>query len=289
MSENVVSTWLEKPPYDIAVLLPTRGRKQALKDSIMSLVDLAHDTSRVQILLGFDNDDRDSIQWCMDNILPTLSDRGVLCTIFEFEPLGYIRLNQYVNSLAKHAAAQWLMFWNDDAVMETPNWDQHITACTGRFQVLRMKTHNEHPYAIFPIVPRDWYFLFGYLSPHQISDAWISQTGFILDIVETIDVTVLHDRHDLTGNNGDNTFNNRPMLEGNHNHPADFNHENWRRQRFSDANKIAWYLHNTGQDMSWFQAVARGDQDPWEKMLSKEYDPNQQTKIIFDTRKKDNE
>ena len=277
---TITRTWLDEPPFEVSVILPTRGRKEALKDSVMSLINLADNPEKVQILLGFDNDDRDSITWCTENLLPELSELGVLCSIFEFEPLGYIRLNEYVNGLAKFAGGRWMMFWNDDAVMQTSGWDSCIAKHDGKFRVLRMKTHNEHPYAIFPIVPREWYFLLGYLCPHQISDAWISQTAFILDIMITIDVNVLHDRHDLTGNNQDDTFKNRIMLEGNHHNPADFNHVDWRRRRFEDANKIAWFLKQRGEDTSWFEAVAMGKQDPWTRMLSKEYDPNNQCKII---------
>jgi len=284
MTDRTIHTWIDEPLYDITVILPTRGRKQPLMDSLMSLVNLAQDVSKIQILLGFDNDDRECIQWCADNIIPEMTQRGVLCTVFEFNPMGYIKLNQYVNGLAKYAGGHWMMFWNDDAVMQTQDWDKRIIEKNGQFRVLRMKTHNLHPYAIFPIVPREWFILFNYLSPHQISDAWISQVGFLANIVETIDVDVLHDRHDLTGNNHDDTFKNRPMLEGNHTHPADFNHESWRRHRFSDAGKIAWYLHSLGQDVSWFQEVAKGQRDPWARMLSSEFDPNQQTKVFFDSK-----
>jgi hypothetical protein len=190
--------------------------------------------------------------------------------------MGYIRLNEYVNALAEVAAGDWLMFWNDDAFMESADWDTEIAKHTGKFCCLRMPTHNLHPYAIFPIVPKKWHELFGYLSSHQISDAWISQISYMLDIMVTVPIKVVHDRHDLTGNNHDETFKNRPMLEGNPNHPRDFNHVEWRKRRFQDAVTINAHLESIGQSTEWFQNVVEGKQPPWEKMCGPEFDPNHQ-------------
>jgi hypothetical protein len=271
--------WFQEPKYEISVLLPTRGRREALKTSVMSLIDQAADVSKIEILLGVDDDDRDTQEWCRANIFPEIEAQGVDALILEFQPLGYIRLNEYVNLLAKDAQGRWLMFWNDDAQMVSRDWDLSITEHNGHFRCLRMPTHREHPYAIFPIVPREWFYLFNRLSAHQLSDAYISQVSYIVGIMQNIDVEVIHDRFDLTGNNNDETYKKRPMLEGNPQDPRDFNHDSSRRQRLEDANKIAWYLQTTGQDTVWFSRVATGEQDPWEYMLSAEQDPNHQVRI----------
>lgn len=260
----------------ISILLPTRGRTDALDRSIMSLINLASSPKNLQFVIAFDNDDKASSTHFVDSIASKINDAGAKYTCLEFAPMGYIRLNEYVNKCAKVATGDWLMFWNDDAFMESAGWDKEIVKHTGKFCCLRMPTHQEHPYAIFPIVPKQWYELFGYLSAHQISDAWISQISYMLDIVKNIKVKVVHDRHDLTGNNHDDTFKNRPMLEGNHNDPRDFNHDSWRKKRINDAMKINNYLTSIGQPSGWFKNVTEGKQDPWEKMCGPEYDPNKQ-------------
>lgn len=264
-----------KSSVEISVLLPTRGRTDALEYSIASLVNKSSRPESVEYLLAFDDDDRNSSDWFLKHVAPKIEKAGSQYTSFEFPRLGYVRLNEYVNALAKAAVGRWLMFWNDDAVMNSPGWDRTIAAETG-FKVLRMPTHNEHPYAIFPIVPNTWYELFGYLSAHQISDAWISQIAYMLDIIKNIDVDVTHDRHDLTGNNQDTTYQERIMLEGRPNDPKDFNHLSWRNRRFEDAYKIFEYLKSQETDVSWFEAVLNRTQDPWEKMCGPEYDPNKQ-------------
>lgn len=271
--------WSLPASHGISVLLPTRGRTDMLKRSLLSLFDLANDPTDIELLLAFDNDDKESLEWCQQNVFPELEKRGVDAIVVEFTPLGYLKLHEYLNALAGLANGQWLMFWNDDAVMQTKDWDLRIREHDGKFLCLRMPTHNQHPYAIFPIVPRDWFYLLGHLSNHQLTDATISQISYIVGIMQNIDVEVVHDRFDITGNNHDDTFKNRPMLEGNHEHPADFNHITFRNKRLADANKIAWHLDRIGQPSEWFRQVLLEGKDPWEYMLSKEQDPNSQVRI----------
>jgi hypothetical protein len=264
MEEKTMETERE---FDIAILLPTRGRAEMLEKSIQSLVSLARDCSRVQLMFGFDNDDDVGMGHFSTVVQPWLDQHDVSYTAMQFEPMGYIRLNQYVNALALASDARWLVFWNDDAVMQTQDWDDKIMAWDSEFKLLAFDTHHRHPYSIFPIVPRAWLDLLGYLSPHQISDAWLSQQAYLLDIMQRTDIQVLHDRHDLTGNNKDETFLNRPMLEGNPQHPLDFHNLAQINLRHQDCEKIAKYLETQhGQDMSFFRNVFAGTQDPWEKL-----------------------
>lgn len=273
---GIPKAWINPPTHNISILLPTRKRCEPLKKSLESLFDLAHYPGKIELLLGLDDDDSDTMSWIQENIFPYLESHGVSATIISFTPMGYINLNHYVNALGKIANGNWLMFWNDDAIMQTKHWDDQIIQHDGRFVVQRMPTHNCHPYAIFPIVPRDWLYLLGYLSNHQLTDATISQIAYMLNIMVNIDVEVLHDRHDLTGNNGDEIYQNRPMLEGNIDDPRDFNHTTFRQARLNDCNKIAWYLDRIGQPTQWFREVLLGKQDPWEIMMNEENDPNRQ-------------
>jgi len=259
----------------ISVLLPTRGRTDTLRRSVQSLLNHALKPEQVEFLLAFDNDDTESVEWFQNNIADQIDQAESVYTCYSYEPLGYIRLNAYVNSLAERATGRWLLFWNDDAVMQTVGWDQEI-AQHNEFAVLRMPAHNEHPYAIFPVVPQEWVDVCGYVSAHQLTDAWVSQIAYLLDIMINIPVKVLHDRYDLTGNNEDSTYQKRSVLEGNIDAPGDFNHVDQRRARFNDAKKIANFLRENGQDTSWFDRVLEGKQNPWVKMIDPKYDPNQQ-------------
>jgi glycosyltransferase involved in cell wall biosynthesis len=282
MSELGFTPYFFENTKDISVLLPTRGRREPLEKSVTSLIETASDPTKIEILLAFDNDDEETRNWFVQNVIPKLN-KDVDIKMLTFNRLGYERLNEYLNGLVKYAVGNWMLFWNDDAWMVTPGWDKEIAKFNGKFRVLRMPTHNEHPYAIFPIVPKEWYRLFGYLSPHQINDAWISQIGYILNIVENIPVECVHDRYDLTGNNQDETYKQGGpgnMKEGNPNNPEDFNHINWTRKRHEDSDRIAWFMSEKGEDMSWYINVMNGKQDPWEYMLGPEQDPNNQVAIV---------
>jgi hypothetical protein len=262
--------------YKIAILLPTRGRTEMLATSLTSLIDNASDTASFEIMLGFDDDDVIGREHFTNEIQPLLDEKDIAYTAIEFPRLGYARLNQYVNHLANHSSADWLVFWNDDAIMKTQGWDDVISSHTGEFKLLAFHTHNDHPYSIFPIVPHKWLELFGRLSPHQISDAWLSQVAYLANIWERIPVDVEHDRHDLTGNNFDITFQQRVMLEGNPKDPRDFHHDSWAYLRIDDAQKIVEYLESTGHVSTWWEDVKSHKQDPWEKL--KQNDPNDQMK-----------
>lgn len=260
--------------FGIAVLLPTRGRTEALSRSVISLINRCVMLDRVQILFGFDSDDEPGKTHFAEKLQPWLEEKGVHYTAMEFEPLGYGRLNEYVNALGAASSADWMFFWNDDAIMESTGWDREIVAHTGKFKLLAVHTHRDHPYSIFPIVPRAWMDQLGYLSPHSLTDAWTSQVAYKLDIWERIRVYVTHDRHDLTGNNDDDTYKNRVMFEGDPTNPRDFHHPSWISLRMKETEQLAAYMREQGLDTTFWENIKAGRQDPWEKL--KQNDINKQ-------------
>ena len=250
------------------MLIATRKRTTMLKTCLFSLLDRAADLKNLEILIAFDNDDTDTISWTQENILPEFDELGISYTCLSFERLGYLRINEYYNKLADKATGDWLFFWATDAIMETQDWDSRIRDCDGEFKLLKVHTHNEHPYSIFPIIPAKWKEITGVYSRHQMIDAEVSQIAYMLDLVKIIEVNALHDRHDLTGNvvTNDEGFQNRPMYEGNPQNPMDFHHLSWNNGRIMDSEKISQYLKSIGEDTSWWENVKMGKQDPWEKL-----------------------
>ena len=173
----------------ISILLPSRGRREVLKESILTLIENASNPKRLELLLGLDADDEGVQEYIKDNIAPILKEHQVECRANIFEPLGYENLHTYVNTLASNANGKWLMFWNDDGLMETKNWDNVISEYDGQFKLLAPKDNHEgHPYAIFPIVPIDWFRLMDHLSLNAQNDAWLSHIAYMLDIFERIDI-----------------------------------------------------------------------------------------------------
>ena len=262
--------------YQIAVILPTRGRTAALTRSLVGLLEKAADLDSIQVLLGLDNDDAVGIEHFQESLQPQLDDMDVAYTAMTFEPMGYSRLNEYINTLSRESSADWIFFWNDDAIMESQAWDLEIVKHTGEFKLLAVHTHNDHPYSIFPILPKEWLDVIGHLSLHSMTDAWLSQIAYCVDIWERIDVHVVHDRADLTGNNLDQTYKQRELLEGNPSNPRDFHHPNMTVLRMQECDIIDAYLKSLGviSESSWWDRVKAGKQDPWEKLRAN--DPNSQ-------------
>ena len=260
--------------FDIAICLPTRARTHMMDRSVRSLFDLADNPQRIKILFGFDNDDSVGADHFTNQLQPWLDEKDHAYTAMQFKPMGYIRLNEYVNAMAKTVTAKWYIFWNDDAVMRTVGWDTEIMRYDGEFKLLAFHTHHDHPYSIFPIVPHKWIEVLGYLCPHQISDGWISQQAYMLNIWQRIDVIVKHDRYDLTGNNNDTVFQNRPMLEGHPFTPGDFDHVNQANFRLQDCVKLANYMKSAGLSTEFFENVLAGKQDQYE--ILRRNDVNQQ-------------
>ena len=191
----------------ISILLPTRKRTEAVVKSIGSLLASARDTSRIEILIAYDNDDEESRQFFNETWFPFIGQSDATTKVFETERFGYLRLYKYVNFLAEQATGDWIMFWNDDALMLTENWDDEIVKHDGWFGLLRMPcvTMN-HPFALFPIIPREWVDFFGRVSPVNHSDWWIYNVTVPVGRLENIPVEVYHDRADVTGGNNDETF-----------------------------------------------------------------------------------
>jgi hypothetical protein len=266
---------MKKREYNIAVLLPTHKRTDGLSASVFSLLDLAKDLDSIQFLVGIDNNDSIGIEHFTTVIQPRLDEVNANYMAIEFEPLGYAGLNRYFDTLAGHADADWLMCWSDDAIMETRNWDQRIRECTGEFRLLKVHAHNEHPYSIFPIMPTEWREITGYLSRHQLVDAEVSQLAYFLDIMKIIDVYVTHDRPDLTGRSADETAKLKQYFEGNPSDPRDFHHDNFAKWRQADLSKLAAYMELMKLDLTYFNNILIGKQDPWQRM--RENDPNGQT------------
>lgn len=254
--------------YKIAVLLPTRGRTDALTRSVMGLVNRALDINDIIMMFAFDSDDEIGRKHFDEHVQPYLDTKGIDYEVQEFEPLGYLRLNEYINALANSVTADWYFFWNDDAIMDSSGWDREIKKYTGEFKLLAVHTHRDHPYSIFPIVPKAWLDRLGYLSPHPLTDAWLSQIAYQLDVWQRINVHVTHDRKDLTGNNNDATFLERRMdlLEGNPNNPKDFHNITWSNLRMRETEALSQYMASQGLNTSFWNNIKAGKQDPWEKL-----------------------
>ena len=257
---------MSKKTHSIAVLLPTRGRTTALENSVYSILTLASAPEKIQLVFGFDNDDTVGLDYFLEKIQPKLDEFNTNYIALSFNSMGYDGLNLYYNALAKNADADWIFIWNDDCIMNTKAWDDEIRKYDGRFKVLKVHTHNEHPYSIFPIIPSTWESLLGQVSRHQMIDAEISQIGYMLDIIQIVDIDVTHDRTDLTGNQSNEPPKPRIRFEGNPEAPLDFHNHLYVQTRMNDTERLSVVLKLMNVDTTFWENVKSLTQDPWEKL-----------------------
>ena len=258
------------PAFNISILLPTRGRSKVVHKSLKSLIEKAHDLSKIELIIVVDNDDVETIDYFKNVIIPELNLKNIHLTLLLCEPMGYGKLHKYVNLAADMSTGSWLVFWNDDAVMLSQDWDKTIMEHQGEFKLLAFTDNHKHPYSIFPIVPREWYILTGILSEHAHTDAWLSQIEYTLDIYQRIDVNVLHNRYDLTGDNNDQTYKNRVQWENNPSNVEDLNHPAMSKRRWLITARIAWYLSKIGQPkpLARLMAILTENGNPWDILIA---------------------
>ena len=252
--------------FSISVLLPTRGRTTALESSVFSILSLASVPEKIQLVFGFDNDDSVGFDYFLEKIQPKLNEFNANYIALSFDSMGYEGLNLYYNALAKHASADWLFIWNDDCIMDTKAWDDEVRKYDGQFKVLKVHTHNEHTYSIFPIIPSTWASLLGQVSRHQMIDAEISQIGYMLDIIQIVDIDVTHDRTDLTGNQSNEPPKPRIRFEGNPEAPSDFHNHLYVQTRMNDTERLSILLKAMNVNTTFWENVKSFTQDPWEKL-----------------------
>ena len=178
----------------ISVLLPSRGRPASLQASVRSLLSRAERPQDTEILVAADPDDAATaaVRLRPQDQMWTAPQR-----------YGYLRLHEYVNHLATLASGEWLMIWNDDAVMLTAGWD--VTVHAQEPGVLWPSANHHHGCNLFPIWPKAWADAAGHVSLCWNCDSWVQQVGELLGRQWRIPVEVLHDRADITGGHDDAT------------------------------------------------------------------------------------
>jgi hypothetical protein len=195
------------PPL-ISVLLPTRRRISMLRSSLSSLLDRARDPGAIEILIAYDDDDDDSHGFFSGPEWNTfISTWPVTHRVCQVPRWGYRALHRYVNHLASQSQGKWIFFWNDDALMETQNWDDHVRQHQDFVGLLHITASNmPMTCSIFPLIHRGWIDLFGCISPINHADSWVSDVCRKAHARRVIPVTAFHDRFETSGNNRDETY-----------------------------------------------------------------------------------
>jgi hypothetical protein len=155
---------------EISVLLPSRGRFDALKNCINDLIDKSCDSSNFEVLIRIDNDDTETMQRIDE--LPY--DKVDISVITGDRLGGYADLHVYVNELCAISRGRFLFLYNDDSKITTQNWDMVISkenniVCLD--PIIDIDGKNKH--GLFPIMHRKIYEVLGFFSTSPHNDSWV--------------------------------------------------------------------------------------------------------------------
>jgi len=164
----------------ISVLCPSRNRVELLDHSLTSLLSLVGTDTSYEVCVAADVDDVATQKYAKSHGLElSVSER-----------YGYHRMNDYYNDLARMAHGEWLLLWNDDALMSTPGWNAEIQAA--KPGVLKPRT-NMLPLNIFPVVYKPLVTAVGHMSLSPHVDTWLDDVGVLAGCQYDVDIDILHD------------------------------------------------------------------------------------------------
>ena len=228
----------------ISVLLPTRKRTHLVETSVRSLLANAIEPHNVEIMIAYDGDDEESKQYFGSTQWQDfINFFGARQQTHETQTWGYQELHRYYNFLASHCHGDWLLIWNDDALMRSSGWDGHIKDNQDFVGLLHMTTENyRSKFALFPLIPRAWIELFGSVGEIPV-DSWIHHICMEAQAVKKIEPVIFHDRYDMSGQNYDETYLKRDTTSIKRNYKS----EESRQLRHQWACKLMDYIAGLNQ------------------------------------------
>jgi len=173
-----------------SILIPTRNRFDSLLKAVNSIVNTANNLDRVEIVMRFDEDDENSL-----SRLDELPTDKVDINVMIGERYKYIELHKYVNEMCKETRGKFILWFNDDCIIETKNWDNIIFKYAGKIVCLYPNNKGTGCGNIFPIISREIYEKLGHFSLSQQVDTWQHHVGKRAGIEVRVDNLVfIHNR-----------------------------------------------------------------------------------------------
>lgn len=179
----------------VSVMIASRGRADGLKKTIASCYDLANDPKSIEIILKLDEDD--FFTQNMVNELPY-----PIKSIVTPRGQGFFEMNVWVNMMAEKASGDWLILLNDDACIETPQWDRillyaGITSPQFGYEnifLFTIQNNDEQGSYAWPCLRRKVFDILGHFSPVLACDLWVYKIMHAICRTTEIPIKVKHVR-----------------------------------------------------------------------------------------------
>lgn len=101
---------------------------------------------------------------------------------------GYSKMHEYFNEMAARSTGDWLMLWNDDAVMLEQGWDEKIRHAGQGLKILNFTGEMN----VFPAVHRSVYEAIGHIALNAHCDTWLQVISRECQIEEYIPLQIEH-------------------------------------------------------------------------------------------------
>lgn len=158
----------------ISVLMPSRERPEMAKKSIASL-----GYGDYEVIMYLDKDDPTLEEYLTIPAYHVVSDR-----------VGYKNFHKMINHLAKKSNGEWLMLWNDDAIMDCEDWSSKVHQQDHSVPVvLNITNPGVDTNNLFPVISRTLYKIMGHYSKSTHCDSWVQDLANELDIHLSINGT----------------------------------------------------------------------------------------------------
>jgi hypothetical protein len=99
---------------------------------------------------------------------------------------GYLELHKYVNEMCKETKGEFILWFNDDCVIETKSWDDVVAQYSGKVMCFYPDNRGTGSGNIFPMISRKIYEALGHFSLSQQVDSWqhivCSQAGLSVKV-----------------------------------------------------------------------------------------------------------
>lgn len=179
-------------PPKISMLLPARGRPTHLKESVMSVFDLAAKPDEVEVIVRLDDNDP-----CLTDEIRVLQAWPKHVHVYVGDRVGYRAMHTMYNGCANIAVGDYLFVWNDDIFMVSKDWDLLLQDAPLFSVQFPRRDIVEHADPTLPVVGRPIYEAMGRLSDNAYCDAWISDiSAFAGTSVNRNDIVFHHHRLD---------------------------------------------------------------------------------------------
>jgi glycosyltransferase involved in cell wall biosynthesis len=164
----------------ISILIPTRNRFDSLLKAVESIVKHTKTPERVEIVMRFDEDDGYSLSR-LDELTKEID-----INIMVGKRYGYLELHKYVNEMCKETKGEFILWFNDDCVIETKSWDDVVAQYSGKVMCFYPDNRGTGSGNIFPMISRKIYEALGHFSLSQQVDSWqhivCSQAGLSVKV-----------------------------------------------------------------------------------------------------------